>query len=92
MNEMVVKKRDISSTVDFSPLVNLQVPSKIRKLVNIVHMFGKNKIKLTYSLTTSVLLLKVWNALPGSPHHKMQPIIPANLHWSTGKQNINGYV
>ena len=41
MNEMVVKKRDTRSTADFSPLVNLQVPSKIRKLVNIVHMFEK---------------------------------------------------
>ena len=45
MDVMVVKNRDIRSTAAFSPLVNRQVPSKIRKLVSIVQMFGKKEDK-----------------------------------------------
>ena len=41
MNKIVVKKRDIRSTAAFSHLVYHQLPSKIRKLVSIVQIFGK---------------------------------------------------
>ena len=41
INKMVVKKRDTRGTDDFSPLVNRQVPSNIRKLVSIVKMIKK---------------------------------------------------
>ena len=45
MNKMVAKNRDIRSNSDFSPLVNHQVPSNIRKLVSIVQMLGKKEDK-----------------------------------------------
>ena len=41
MNEMVVNKRDIRTAATFSPLVNLQVPYKISKIVGISQTFGK---------------------------------------------------
>ena len=41
MNDIVVKNRDTGRTADFSPLVNLKVPSNTRKLVGIVHTFVK---------------------------------------------------
>ena len=45
MNKMVVKNRDIRSTADFIPLVNRQVPSKIRRIVSIVQMFENIEYK-----------------------------------------------
>ena len=45
MKEMVVEERDIRSTSDFSPLVDHKLPSKIRKLVSILQMFGKKDDK-----------------------------------------------
>ena len=45
MNKTVVEKRYISSNAGFDPLVNLKVPSKMRNLVCIVQMFGKQDDK-----------------------------------------------
>ena len=45
MKNIVVKNSYIRSSFDFSPLVICQAPSKIRKLVCIVHTFGKQYYK-----------------------------------------------
>ena len=45
MNKIIVKKRGIIRTADFSTLVNRQVQCKIRNLVSIVKMFEKKEDK-----------------------------------------------
>ena len=85
MNEMVVKRRDTSITDYFSPLVNHQVPSRIRKLVSIVHkpyLFYDCERPYVKSVEYSTWVTKVQSVIK----------IPANLHWSTGILSINGSV
>ena len=46
MNEMVLKKGDTRSTAAFRPLVNRQVPAKIRNHVSIVQMLEKKTLPI----------------------------------------------
>ena len=54
MNEMVLKKGDTRSTAAFRPLVNRQVPAKIRNHVSIVQMLEKKPYLLYECKRTSV--------------------------------------
>ena len=63
-----------------------------RSLFVLYTLLENKKINLTFYLTVGVLILIVWNTLPGSSGCKVISIMPANLHQSNGIQIINGYV
>ena len=83
------KNRKIRSATEFSPSVNWQVLSKTWKFFSIVQILEKH---ITYYITVSILLLVVWDNLPGSPRLKFRSIMPEKLHWSTELHSRNGYV
>ena len=83
---------DTRITTAFIPLGSFKVQFKIRKLFGIVQRFEKNMKNITNYLTVSVLMLIVWNNLPGSSMFKVPSIIPVNLHCSTDIKIINGSV